>query len=77
MDPSSGLQRVRGPERFNEIRGVKARPAGIEPATPCLEGIVTASFLSIGYLQFFALSTTWGTCSPLTSNPNPFNKQGF
>ena len=27
--------------------------------------------------QFFALSTTWGTCSPLTGNPNPFNKQGF
>ena len=34
-------------------------------------------FLSIGYVQFFALSTTCGTCSPLTGNPNPFNKQGF
>ena len=43
----------------------------------CLTSVVTASFLSIGYVQFFALSTTWGTCSPLTGNPNPFNKQGF
>ena len=50
---------------------------GSEPPTPCSQGIITASFLSIGYLQFFALSTTWGTCSPLTSNPNPFNEQGF
>ena len=43
----------------------------------CLLSDLTASFSSIGSVQFFVFSTTWGNFSPLTCNPNPFNARGF